>query len=75
MSGIEICSMTNRKLFDDPINNCDLEYGALEKIPSRSQLMVYKHDRFWYCMDTLRDLEYLNKLSTQAKPPWKVWEF
>ena len=42
--------------------NCDLEYGPLEKIAQEGQLMVYKHHGFWACMDTLRDMDYLNGL-------------
>ncbi|MBK5262263.1 MAG: glucose-1-phosphate cytidylyltransferase, partial [Peptostreptococcaceae bacterium] len=33
-----------------------------------------KHDGFWQCMDTLRDKELLEKLWSQGKAPWKVWE-
>lgn len=66
----------NRGIFDylEDRDECDLEYGALEEIASRGQLMVYEHDKFWYCMDTVRDMDYLNKLCTQGKPPWKIWE-
>uniref|UniRef100_A0A7V1EII3 Glucose-1-phosphate cytidylyltransferase n=1 Tax=candidate division WOR-3 bacterium TaxID=2052148 RepID=A0A7V1EII3_UNCW3 len=65
----------NRRIFDylEDSDNCDLEYGALEKLASEGQLMVYEHQKFWYCMDTLRDLEYLNKLCAQGRPPWMVW--
>jgi glucose-1-phosphate cytidylyltransferase len=55
-------------------DNCDLEVGALEQIASAGQLMVYKHPGFWACMDTQRDMEYLNKLWNEQKAAWKVWE-
>lgn len=55
-------------------NNCDLEIGALEKVASEDQLMVYKHTGFWACMDTFRDMEYLNELWARGKAEWKVWE-
>jgi glucose-1-phosphate cytidylyltransferase len=35
--------------------------------------MVYKHKGFWACMDTQRDMEYLNKLWNENKAQWKVW--
>lgn len=65
----------NRKIFDylEDKDDCDLEYGVLEEFASLGQLMVYEHDKFWYCMDTIRDRDYLNKLCTQGKAPWKVW--
>lgn len=54
-------------------DDCDLEIGALEEISEQGQLMVYKHAGFWACMDTLRDMEYLNNLWTQDKAGWKIW--
>jgi len=67
----------NRGIFDilEDRDDCDLEYGALEEIASSGQLMVYEHHKFWFCMDTIRDMDYLNKLCTEGKAPWKIWEF
>ncbi|MBT9145440.1 MAG: Glucose-1-phosphate cytidylyltransferase [candidate division WS2 bacterium] len=65
----------NRGIFDylSVDDNCDLEIGPLEKIASEGQLMVYKHDKFWACMDTIRDMEYLNRLWDESRAEWKVW--
>jgi glucose-1-phosphate cytidylyltransferase len=65
----------NKKIFDylSTDNDCDLEYGPLEKIAQEGQLMVYRHKGFWACMDTLRDVEYLNKLWEASQAAWKVW--
>lgn len=54
-------------------DDCDLEIGALEKIASEGQLMVYGHTGFWACMDTIRDVDYLNKLWGEDKAEWKTW--
>jgi len=66
----------NRGIFDylSDDDNCELEIGPLEKIASEGHLMVYKHSGFWACMDTLRDMDYLNKLCAWGKAPWMVWE-
>ncbi|MFX0134689.1 MAG: glucose-1-phosphate cytidylyltransferase [Candidatus Hodarchaeota archaeon] len=66
----------NRGIFDflEDKDNCDLEYGVLEEIASKRELAVYENDKFWFCMDTIRDMEYLNKLCKEDKVPWKVWE-
>lgn len=53
--------------------SCDFEYGPLEKLASIGELMVYKHSGFWACMDTLRDVEYLNKLWAEGDAQWKNW--
>lgn len=66
----------NRAVFDylSGDDSCDFEIGAMEEIARQSELMVYKHRGFWACMDTLRDMEYLNKLWVEGKAEWKVWE-
>jgi glucose-1-phosphate cytidylyltransferase len=53
--------------------NCDLEIGALEEVAKAGELMVFRHKGFWASMDTLRDTEYLNRLWSENKAPWKVW--
>ena len=64
----------NKKMFDylSTAKNCDLEFGPMEKLANEGQVMTYKHEGFWECADTIRDIENLNKLWTQ-NPPWKVW--
>lgn len=66
----------NRGIFDylSENENCDLEIGPLEKIAAEGQLMVYKHTGSWACMDTIRDMEYLNKLWREGQAAWKVWD-
>jgi len=51
-----------------------LEAELLEELAAQGQLAAYCHDEFWQCMDTLRDLKYLENLWTIGKAPWKVWE-
>ncbi len=50
-----------------------LESDLLEKLATEGQLMAYCHDGFWQCMDTLRDLKYLENLWNSGKAPWKTW--
>jgi len=65
----------SRKIFDylNRDEDCDLEMGPMEQIAKKGELMVYKHTDFWACMDTYRDVEYLNKLWKENKATWKVW--
>ncbi len=49
------------------------EAEPLEGLARDGQLMAYKHDSFWQCMDTLRDKVRLESL-WKNQPPWKVWE-
>lgn len=66
----------NKSIFDYLSTNddCDLEIGPLEKIAREKQLMVYKHTGDWACMDTLRDMDYLNMLWNENKAFWKIWK-
>ena len=48
-------------------NNSILEKSPLEKIAKQKQLAVYKHYKFWKCMDTLRDKKELEKIYKKNK--------
>ncbi len=50
------------------------ETEPLERLAAEGQLMAYKHENFWQCMDTLRDLRYLEGMWDGGKAPWRVWE-
>ncbi|MFA6587794.1 MAG: glucose-1-phosphate cytidylyltransferase [Patescibacteria group bacterium] len=54
--------------------NCDLEYGAFEKIAKEGELMVYRHTGQWECVDTERDFKHLNKIWEANEAFWKVWK-
>jgi glucose-1-phosphate cytidylyltransferase len=54
-------------LVDD---NSVLEESPLQKLTAEGELMAFKHDGFWQCMDTLRDKEFLDELCEQGKTPW-----
>lgn len=55
-------------------DNTVFEKGPLETIAKKSELVAYKYDGFWQCMDTLRDKIYLEELWEGGKAPWKVWD-
>lgn len=65
----------NKGIFDylSAADDCDLEYGPLERLAQEGQLMLYRHQGFWACMDTLRDMDYLNKLWNTNRAAWKIW--
>ena len=55
-------------------DDCFLEKEPLENLTAEGNLMIYKHDSFWQCVDTYRELELLNKLWKSGNPPWKMWK-
>ena len=49
------------------------EKEPLENLSKDGQLMAYKHDSFWQCMDTLREKYILEQYWQSGKAPWKIW--
>lgn len=65
----------NRKLLNYLTNDedCDLEIGALQKLASQGEVMVYKHKGSWECMDNERDVINLNTIWEGDSAFWKKW--
>ena len=53
--------------------NCDFEFGPLQKLAKTNQLMAFKHEGFWQCMDNVRERDYLNSLVDKNNAPWINW--
>jgi len=53
---------------DDP-----LEAGALRRLAKAGELMAYRHEGFWACMDTYKDNLRLNELWNSGQAKWKKW--
>ncbi len=51
-----------------------LEGSPLENLARDGQLMAYKHEGFWQCMDTVRDRQLLEGLWSSGRAPWKKWQ-
>ena len=49
------------------------EKNVLENLSDEGQLMSYRHEGFWQCMDSMREKEILTKLWESGKAPWKKW--
>lgn len=49
------------------------EHEPLERLAADGQLMAYRHEDFWQCMDTLRERHILETLWASGHAPWKTW--
>lgn len=60
--------------FLDLIDNDEsiLERDPLERAQQMNQLVAYKHDGFWQCMDTVRDRNVLEEMWKEGSAPWKA---
>jgi glucose-1-phosphate cytidylyltransferase len=50
------------------------EEEPLQALASEGQVVAYRHDSFWQCMDTPKELQQLNDLWRSGQVPWKIWE-
>ena len=50
------------------------EKEPLRRLSEEGQLMAYRHEGFWQCMDTQREKEKLEKLWASGEAPWKTWD-
>ena len=50
-----------------------LERDALERLAADRQLAAYRHEGFWQCMDTMRDVRVLESRWQSGAAPWKLW--
>lgn len=51
-----------------------LEIDGLERLAADRELVAFRHEHFWQCMDTLRDKKYLERLWSEGHAPWQVWK-
>jgi glucose-1-phosphate cytidylyltransferase len=49
-----------------------LERDPLEQAAKMGELMAFRHDGFWQCMDTKRDRDTLEELWAAEHAPWRV---
>ncbi|MBQ2801092.1 MAG: glucose-1-phosphate cytidylyltransferase [Lachnospiraceae bacterium] len=47
------------------------EKEPLERCAAEGQLMAYRHEGFWQCMDSMRDKKLLEDLWNSGQAPWK----
>jgi len=65
----------NKKIFNYLHKDefCDFEFGPIQELVNKNNLMAFKHESFWQCMDNIREKKYLNKLIEDKKAPWIKW--
>jgi glucose-1-phosphate cytidylyltransferase len=49
------------------------EHDPMERLAADGNLYAFQHQDFWQCMDTARDLKYLEALWESGQAPWKTW--
>ena len=70
--GFMVCRRSLLDYLDDR-EDLVLEQEPMQNLVCDGQLMVYRHDGFWQCMDTYRDYKLLNNLWESDQAPWRTW--
>jgi glucose-1-phosphate cytidylyltransferase len=65
--------MVFNKSFFNYLEVGQTEHPALKKLAKEHNLSIYKHDGFWYSVDTFKELDDLNRIWDENKL-WKVWK-
>jgi len=53
-------------------DNTIFEKEPLERLVKENQLVAYRHEGFWQCMDTLHEKQILENIWQTGKAPWKT---
>jgi glucose-1-phosphate cytidylyltransferase len=62
-----------REIFDHLRAGEDLVDEPFRRLIARDQLIGYRHDGFWACMDTLKDKQAFDDMVARGEVPWEVW--
>lgn len=54
-------------------DDCILEQEPMERLAAEGQLAAYRHEGFYFAMDSYREYLELNELWDTGSAPWKVW--
>lgn len=63
----------DQRIFEYLGEDAILEEEPLRRLAADGQVAVYRHEDFWACMDTFKDVERLNAMWDQGDHPWKTW--
>ncbi len=51
----------------------ELVQEPFQRLIEERQLVAYKYDGFWACMDTFKEKQWFDDLYTRGEVPWEVW--
>ena len=69
--GFFVCDSSILKYINN--DSTVFEQEPLQKLAEDNELIVFKHNDFWTCMDSLNDKNNLCEMWDKNIAPWKVW--
>jgi glucose-1-phosphate cytidylyltransferase len=64
----------DHRIFEYLEDNPVLERDPMQKLAADGQLMAYRHEGYWACMDTYKDNVDLNAAWAEGRAPWRTWD-
>jgi glucose-1-phosphate cytidylyltransferase len=62
-----------REIFDYIRDGEELVQQPFQRLIEENQLVVYKYDGFWACMDTFKEKQWFDDKFSRGEVPWEVW--
>jgi glucose-1-phosphate cytidylyltransferase len=62
------------EIFDFMEEGEELVVQPFQRLIQQQQLLAYKYEGYWACMDTFKDRQQLEDLYTRGEAPWEVWK-
>jgi glucose-1-phosphate cytidylyltransferase len=62
-----------REIFDYILPGDELVVEPFQRLIAEGRLSTLQYEGFWRCIDTSKDLQALESLSTKGRPPWDLW--
>jgi glucose-1-phosphate cytidylyltransferase len=63
-----------RRIFDYIEEGEDLVQEPFERLIGLRELIAYRHEGFWACMDTFKDKQAFDDMHARSDTPWAVWK-
>jgi glucose-1-phosphate cytidylyltransferase len=76
-SGLRInggCFIFRKQIFKYIQDGEDLVAEPFARLIKEDQLIGYRYDKFWYCMDTFKEHQELSDMYEAGNAPWEVWK-
>jgi glucose-1-phosphate cytidylyltransferase len=63
-----------REIFDYMEQGNELVAEPFQRLIARHELMAYRNQGFWSCMDTLKEKMMFDEMYARGETPWALWE-
>ncbi len=62
-----------REIFDYLKDGEELVLDPFQRLIARKELIAYRHEGFWACMDTFKDKQAFDDMNARGDTPWQLW--